>query len=230
MRYYWRDPLPPLTEQMVLRAVGMWTVVVCLSAAPSFLLGLFPAGNIVGVLAMLTGLGIIIAVFVGATLSDWGRRLVRLPFVKTTLMIGYGVRMLLSVTAIVGTIFLDMIIGVAAGACVQALLGDLFGTSERVASGVATSGEVVVYFVGIVLWTLLTALGWNLALGAFMAVVQLAQWNARKMPVGRPGELCMACGYDVHMSTGACPECGEPIPPRMDAGVNDSLPTPVSTA
>ncbi|MEO0587107.1 MAG: hypothetical protein AAF078_05655 [Planctomycetota bacterium] len=90
---------------------------------------------------------------------------------------------------------------------------------------VSVGGSSTGYFIGLWLWFTLCMLAWVIVLAMLGIPVYGLQRLTRKMPVGRPGELCMACGYDVHMSTGACPECGEPIPERLGVVATDRVPT-----
>jgi len=82
-------------------------------------------------------------------------------------------------------------------------------------------GEIALHFVVVLVWTLLTGVAWNVGLGVYMGVIYGVQRLCRRMPVGRPGEICMACGYDLRMSRGACPGCGTAIP--GGGGATDSL-------
>ncbi|MEM9296653.1 MAG: hypothetical protein AAGA57_12710, partial [Planctomycetota bacterium] len=210
MRYYWDDPLPPLESTDITKAIGLWSAVVLVCGAPSFVLGLFTAGNTVSILAMLSGLAIVIGLYVVWTVSPRGRRIRRMPFVMSTAYIGYGTRIALSLIALTGVGAIpDMVVGIFVGAMLDTLTGASIDTLPDV-----SPAEVAKHFAIILVWTLLTAAVWNVIILVYMAIVYGLQRLFRKMPTGRPGEVCAACGYDIHMSTGQCPECGEPIPDR----------------
>jgi hypothetical protein len=212
VRYVWHDPLPPLTGTNVTMAIGRWVVVVALSAGPSFFFGLYPAGTAVGVAAMLLGLAMVTTAYVAGSLSPWGRRLTRLPFVQTTARIGYGTRMALSASFFTGfSLFPDMMIGAAVGGVLEGTVFPMLNTGSGRATLATPLSHIAQYFVAILIWTLGVALTWNLILGVYMLLIYGLQRLFRRMPVGRPGETCLRCGYDIRMSSETCPECGEPI-------------------
>jgi hypothetical protein len=76
----------------LLRRLLLWTAICCASAAPSFFLAHreYDRG------AMLLGVALFIAAYTAATSTRAFDRLHRRPFVRRTLYIGYGLRLVLS--------------------------------------------------------------------------------------------------------------------------------------
>ena len=81
-----------------LRRLILCTVICSVSAAPSFVLasGEYDRG------AMLVGIALFIAIYTAATSTDAFERFRRRPFVRRTLYIGYGLRLMLSVIFALG--------------------------------------------------------------------------------------------------------------------------------
>ena len=82
----------------VLRRLILWTVICCVSAAPSFV---FAAGDFHRG-AMVAGVCLFIAAYTAATSTRAFERFHRRPFVRRTLYIGYGLRLFLSLLMPVG--------------------------------------------------------------------------------------------------------------------------------
>ncbi|MEM9253255.1 MAG: hypothetical protein AAGB29_12985 [Planctomycetota bacterium] len=223
IRYRWDDALPPLTTTDVTKAIGLWTVIVLVSGGTSAFLGLLFAANAAGAISISVGLGTVVLVYVLATVSPWGRRLIRLPFVRTTAYVGYGTRIALTLLIWTGfAAFPDMLVGMAVGNLLSIVIGEDLLNVSSTGPWVLLSLDWLKSFIVIYAWTILVAFVWNVLLGAYMLIIYGLQRLFRKMPTGRPGEVCAACGYDVHMSTGQCPECGEPIPDRIATATTPS--------
>ena len=99
------DRRPPLDT--VLRRFVLWTVICCVSAAPSFAI----AYQTYNRAAMVVGVGMFIVIYTALTSTPAFERFNRRPFVRRTLYIGYGLRLLLSIAYPVG-VFVDIWPGV----------------------------------------------------------------------------------------------------------------------
>lgn len=86
-------PLPPLTRLGITQRVVAWTIICSVAATPSFIIASGEADR--G--AMVLGVLIFIALYVATSCTRFARRLFRKPFMKISMQIGYGLRMLLAI-------------------------------------------------------------------------------------------------------------------------------------
>lgn len=54
------------------------------------------------------------------------------------------------------------------------------------------------------------------AAGLFVGGVAVRDYRQRRFLRRWNGHRCMACGYDLRATAGVCPECGTPVPERLD--------------
>ena len=173
--------------------LGFWTLICGVSAAPSLLWGwgLHPKPE--QVFAMLLGILIFIVGYTLVTGIPFVQRLKRRQHVRTTLKVGYGTRLGMSIIFPVG-LYIDMIPGILATALVENLMD-------------------IESFGGVLLTTLVQGALLNVLLSLYMLLVYgLVRLFSRKPDVAAP--LCLGCGYDMRGSGSRCPECG-----RVDESV-----------
>ncbi len=177
-----------LTLAQVLRRLLLWTAVCSVSAAPSF----FWAAEEYNHLAMVTGIACFIAAMTAITCTQAFERFKRRRFVRRTLYIGYGVRVLLSLAFPIGA------------------MADLWPGCFSIAIVEETGLEGASY-VGTLLITLIQGTFLNVILMIFMLLVQGFQRLFLRSPA--PENCCHQCRYDLRASTtsAVCPECGTPI-------------------
>ena len=118
---------PPAPLPVVLRRLGLWTVICCVSAAPSFVW----AHQEFDRSAMVAGVALFVALYTAFTSTARFERFHNRPFVRRTLYIGYGVRMGISVLFPIG-MGADLMPGLLSVGIVENLLGmhskGFFGT------------------------------------------------------------------------------------------------------
>jgi len=155
-----------LTRMRPLRALGRWTLVCGLSAAPSFFWGCTLHHGTEHISAMLCGIGIFVLAYTALECSDVYRQVISAPYVRRTLQIGYGTRLLLSLLFPLG-LGLDVFLGLIAVGLVQATMSVPYGAGQASA----------VPFGVVLLTTLVQGVLLNLVLVAYMALVFAVQWG-----------------------------------------------------
>ena len=144
----------------VLRRLLLWTVVCCVSAAPSFVW----AHEGFSRPAMVFGVALFVAAYTGFTSTEAFERLHRRPFVRRTLYIGYGTRLVLSLAFPIG-MGVDLIPGLMSIRVVE-----LVGMEPR-------------SFAGTLAITIVQGGLLNAIIGVFMLVVYSIQRATMKPPV-----------------------------------------------
>lgn len=137
----------------ILRRFGLWLLICTVSAAPSFI---FAHEERFNDAAMVVGVVLFAAGYTAATSTARFLRLRNRPFVRRTMYIGYGLRLLVSVIIPVG-FFLDLIPGMLSVGVARSLTGDPTG------------------FIGTLIATLVQGTLLNIILGAFMLVLYALQ-------------------------------------------------------
>ncbi|MBN1512863.1 MAG: hypothetical protein JXB13_12685 [Phycisphaerae bacterium] len=166
-----------------------WTGICAISSVPSFVV----ARDEFDTAGMVAGVTVFILAYTAVTGTQGFRRLKAEPFVKTTLYIGYGTRLAMSVLFPVG-LFLDVWTGLASIEIVRLFLADPNG------------------FAGTLAITILQGVFLNIILAVFMGAVYLLQRAVRPWPI-REG-FCLGCGYNLTGNvSGVCPECGLAVVP-----------------
>ncbi len=101
-----------------LRAFGRWTLICCISAAPSFFWGCALHQGYNYVVGMLAGIFVFVLGYTLVECTTYYQQFVTKPHVRRTALIGYGTRVLVSVIFPVG-LALDMIVGAASVSIVE---------------------------------------------------------------------------------------------------------------
>lgn len=159
----------------VLKRFVLWLTLCSISAAPSFVIALGADADRVGMLA-----GVLLFAFAYTMLTCTARfeRLYQKPFIRSTMYVGYAVRMVLSVSAIGAAIApplgigmgIDMICGMLAMGIGGALLG-------------SNAEQAVSTFGGALLVTCIQGAILNVIVFVFMLIVYALQRAFRKPPI-----------------------------------------------
>lgn len=179
--------------EAVIRRLLLWTAVCSISAGPSF----YWAMGEFNVPAMITGVALFIVIMTAMTCSRRFLTFRKRPFVKSTLYVGYGTRVVLSIVFPVG-MAADLLPGLISIAIVQWL-------------GVDSHG-----FAGTLIATMVQGTFLNLIISLLMLMVYAAQLATGTPPPPRTELVCLACKYDLRgsLESETCPECGEEISKR----------------
>lgn len=189
---------------IAVRRLLEWTVLCSACAVPSFIWAYheFNTGG------MIAGVAAFIVAYTLVTSTDVFARFVKRPFVRRTLFIGYGTRLVCSAIFPVG-MAIDVIPGLISIGIVDEfarLSGFNVSVSGRSFANAATGS-----FVGTFAITLIQGTFVNIPLGLLMLLVYGIQRAFCRLP--EPAvDRCEKCGYDVRASYefGRCPECGTP--------------------
>ena len=181
------------------RRLMLWTVVCAISAGPSFY---WAAAVEYSIAAMVVGVVLFIIAFTVMTSTRRFARFRARPFVRRTLYIGYGLRMLVSIIFPAG-MMIDMFPGLFSIYIVQSL-----GVPEKS------------FFA-----TLMITLIQGTLLNTILSVIMLVVWGSQRLLLRVPEipeHVCAKCGYDLrgNQASGRCPECGtshEAESPAMQA-------------
>ena len=172
----------------ILKRTLLWTVVCTISAVPSFL----GAWDDFNRLAMLTGLACFICLLTTTTSTQRFLRFRKRPFIRRTLYIGYGARLLISIAYPIG-ILVDFFPGIVSISIVEGL--GIHGPS----------------FLGTLLITFIQGTILNCTVFIVMLITYGIQRLLLTMPP--PEMACSKCSYDLRgsLTSVTCPECGTNI-------------------
>ena len=108
----------PERRSRPLRALGRWTLICCMSAAPSFFWGCALHRNFEHVFGMIFGILLFVMGYTVVECTHYYQQIITRPHMQRTALIGYGTRILISVIFPVG-LAVDMMTGVLSVAIVE---------------------------------------------------------------------------------------------------------------
>ena len=101
-----------------LRALGRWTLVCSISAAPSFFWACGLHQDLHHIAAMVCGIGVFVLAYTMMECTRTYQRIIELPYVRRTALIGYGTRVAISIIFPIG-LALDVFVGMCSVALVE---------------------------------------------------------------------------------------------------------------
>lgn len=108
----------PERRSRPLRALGRWTLICSISAAPSFFWGCALHREFEHVIGMICGILVFVLAYTVVECTHYYQRVITRPHLHGTVLIGYGTRILISVIFPVG-LAVDMMTGIVSVAIVQ---------------------------------------------------------------------------------------------------------------
>jgi hypothetical protein len=176
-------PTRPIDAPIVVRRFLLWAAICSASAAPSFFLGL-SLGSMAG---MIAGIALFTVAYTVLTCTQRFERMYRQPFVRTTMYVGYGLRIFASVSLFLAVAGVPPILVVPDVFCGQLSINlagrlglpidyDYAVSSSRVAHGQFET------FVAVFVTTCIQGLLLNLIVFFVMAITYAAQRMFRKWP------------------------------------------------
>lgn len=108
----------PERRSRPLRALGRWTLICCMSAAPSFFWGCALHCELEHVIGMVCGILVFVLGYTVVECTHYYQQIITRPHMHRTTLIGYGTRILISVVFPVG-LAVDMMTGVVSVAIVE---------------------------------------------------------------------------------------------------------------
>jgi hypothetical protein len=158
------------TALRLVRSLARWTLICVVSALPSFFWGCGLHQEFRHVAAMLCGIGLFVIGYTAIECSSVFRQIVALPYVRRTLLIGYGTRLFVSIVFPLG-LALDMFVGM--------LSVGLIASAAATASPDPSLFDAVdgrgASFLLVLVTTILQGLFLNLLLGGYMLLVYATQ-------------------------------------------------------
>jgi hypothetical protein len=199
----WKQLIAKTSQpQMIFRRLLVWIAVAMVSAVPSFLLAIVSGHqNWPAYVAML--LGILLFAFMLATISASSRFRDRLerPFVRRSMQIGFGLRILASLVVPIG-FSLDMFPG---------MLTTMAGRLVAAGIGLDLDGFLITFLQTLIQGSLLNIEILLVVAGARVFQIAFLTWRPRSE------DACLKCGYHLEHANphagAACPECGSTAGP-----------------
>lgn len=108
----------PERRNRPLRALGRWTVICCISAAPSFFWGCALHREFEHIIGMICGILVFVLAYTFVECSHFYQQVITRPHMHRTVLIGYGTRILISVIFPVG-LAVDMMTGIVSVEIIQ---------------------------------------------------------------------------------------------------------------
>ncbi|MCA9124401.1 MAG: hypothetical protein H6822_32025 [Planctomycetaceae bacterium] len=152
----------PDSQSRPLRALGRWTLICGISAAPSFFWGCALHSEFGHILGMICGIVVFILVYTAVECTHYYHQIITRPHLHRTVLIGYGTRILISVIFPIG-LAIDVITGMLS----VALVGNIWPTDSAELSEMGSAASAFSVF----LTTLVQGVLLNIVLFCYMVCV-----------------------------------------------------------